>query len=179
MVPELVGSAAALAGLYRQKDSGGVFDRLEDTERGVLSAQIQMWCCLAASAAHLAALTVEADRPSKGLKRARAARNLGHEYALLSSIYLQVASGFSDIYRLYITGVASFALFAAGFYRCIETFVAGNFATTRIASVISECKDVFCKFNCARSFQDSHRRCWIFFLYHRALPCHRPNIISI
>jgi hypothetical protein len=106
LIPELVGSAFALLGLYRQTEDGGAYNRVSDYEYGQSAPIMLTWAVLAASGAHLAALVLEyedfAMSDRKTLLKIRAARNLSYEYALLASIFMQVVTGYAEVYQNYM-----------------------------------------------------------------------------
>ena len=106
LIPELLGSACALAGVYRQIQEGGAYDRVMDYEYGKEAPIMLTWAILATSAAHLSALILEYEdhaTTSRGtLLKIRAARNLSYEYAILASVFMQVVTGYAETYQNYM-----------------------------------------------------------------------------
>ena len=107
ILPEILGSVAAIVGIYRQQGEGGVYDRIVDYDHASLACQILTACAMLVLVAHAAALLLEYDsaKTSKNWDqwmRIRAARNFSHEYSLLASVYLQVATGVADPYQNYM-----------------------------------------------------------------------------
>lgn len=107
VVPEILGSIAAIAGIYRQQGAGGVYDRVVDYDHSALACQMLTACALLVLVAHSSALLLEYDHPKHAKNwgqwmRIRAARNFSHEYSLLASVFLQIATGIADPYQNYM-----------------------------------------------------------------------------
>lgn len=93
--PELIGTSAALAGTYFQHHPTGAYFRVADFDHGPAAIVALTWFVVANVAAHLACLVVLYERsPDKSVySRAMTLRASTHEFAILGSVFLQVASG--------------------------------------------------------------------------------------
>lgn len=142
IVPEFLGIFVTLAGLALQNSESGVYYRVSDYENGPTATYALSLLVVLLVCAHISCLGLLFSRNprvdkvtqkrSSGLKedlmvKCETFRRMTTETSLLSSIFLQVASGSMTMWDSYVTFLVGIVMVYNASYRCAEVCIGSLF----------------------------------------------------